>query len=103
MELLQAVGFHSMEEAEIIRLGIEICTATDVCRKKRMRSAFSRDDCTGPVPDGEHDAVNPDHGRFCAGGCAVSVHPEVSDRRHHHVQPEGIQPETYDMKRRSMQ
>ena len=34
MELLQNVDFRSMDEAEIIRLGIEICTALDVCRKK---------------------------------------------------------------------
>lgn len=34
MELLQRVDYQGMDEAETIRLGIELCTALDVCRKK---------------------------------------------------------------------
>ena len=36
MELLNKVDFRSMDEKEIIRLGIDICTALDVCRKKNI-------------------------------------------------------------------
>ena len=34
MERLRQVDFQGMDEEEIIRLGIDLCTALDVCRKK---------------------------------------------------------------------
>ena len=36
MELLQKVDFQSMEEADILRMGIEMCSALEVCRKKNI-------------------------------------------------------------------
>ena len=36
MELLQKVDYQSMQEAEIVQLGIEICTALSVCREKNI-------------------------------------------------------------------
>ena len=36
MELLNKVDFRTLNEAEIIRLGIDMCTALDVCRKKNI-------------------------------------------------------------------
>ncbi len=36
MELLDKVDFRSMDEAEIIRLGIDLCTALEVCREKKI-------------------------------------------------------------------
>ena len=36
MELLKKADYQNMTEDEIIRLGMEICTALDVCRKKKI-------------------------------------------------------------------
>ena len=36
MELLNKVDFQNMEENEIIRLGIDLCTALEVCREKKI-------------------------------------------------------------------
>ena len=36
MELLNKVDFRGMSEEDIIRLGIDMCTALDVCRKKNI-------------------------------------------------------------------
>ena len=36
MELLNKVDFRNMEEADIIRMGTDLCTALDVCRKKNI-------------------------------------------------------------------
>ncbi len=36
MELLNQVDFQSMGEQEIIRLGIDLCTALEVCREKKI-------------------------------------------------------------------
>ena len=36
MELLQNVDYHEMNEADIIKLGIDICTALDICKKKNI-------------------------------------------------------------------
>ena len=36
MELLNRADFRSMDEKETIRLGIDLCTALDVCRKKNI-------------------------------------------------------------------
>ena len=36
MELLNKIDFRSMNEEDMIRLGIDICSALDVCRKKNI-------------------------------------------------------------------
>ena len=36
MELLQRVDYRSMQEVELVQLGIEICTALTVCREKNI-------------------------------------------------------------------